>query len=83
MKFGEKEISDSLGSTQARNLFNVDEILDKAINGGEVNIMEGIKLFHTQGLEKEKLFSAADRLRQRVNGEKVTFVINRNINFTI
>ena len=82
MKFGEKEISDSLGSTQSRNLFNVDEILDKAMNGGEVNIMEGIKLFHAQGPEKEKLFSAADRLRQRVNGEKVTFVVNRNINFT-
>lgn len=39
-------------------------------------------LFSARGPELEALFEAADDLRRRVSGQSVTFVINRNINYT-
>jgi FO synthase len=56
--------------------------LDRALEGREVSEAEGLALFQAQGADAQALFEAADVLRQRANGNRVSFVVNRNINFT-
>lgn len=59
-----------------------DTIIDRAIAGHELSAAEGAALFSAEGETLERLVSAADELRQRRVGDGVTYVINRNINFT-
>ena len=40
------------------------------------------RLFLTTGKEKKAVLQVADWLRERIHGDNVSFVINRNINFT-
>ncbi len=62
---------------------NVSEILDRAIAGADLSPQEGVVLLkQTEPAEIEQIRATADRLRQRQAGETVTYVINRNINFT-
>ncbi|MCZ6559062.1 MAG: 5-amino-6-(D-ribitylamino)uracil--L-tyrosine 4-hydroxyphenyl transferase CofH [SAR324 cluster bacterium] len=60
----------------------VAPILEKALTGGEVSVEEGARLFDASGAELGPLLATADRLRGEVVGEAVTYVVNRNINFT-
>ncbi|TLP44320.1 7,8-didemethyl-8-hydroxy-5-deazariboflavin synthase subunit CofH [Cohaesibacter sp. CAU 1516] len=57
-------------------------ILEKALSGHEVSQAEGTSLFAATGADLPAIYQTADQLRQRVNGDLVTFVVNRNINFT-
>ncbi len=57
-------------------------ILEKALSGEEIDVQEGEALFRTQGLELLAVILVADELRRRRVGDVVTYVINRNINFT-
>lgn len=57
-------------------------ILNRALLGTEVTEEEGVTLFSAVGADKDAIYATADALRQRVNGDHVTFVVNRNINFT-
>ncbi|WP_114011104.1 5-amino-6-(D-ribitylamino)uracil--L-tyrosine 4-hydroxyphenyl transferase CofH [Cohaesibacter intestini] len=57
-------------------------ILEKALSGHEVSQAEGTSLFAATGADLPAIYATADQLRQRVNGDLVTFVVNRNINFT-
>jgi FO synthase len=43
---------------------------------------EIVRLFRTRGRERERVLAAADALRREVNGDAVTYVVNRNINYT-
>lgn len=61
---------------------DVARILDKALAGKEVSAGEGARLFEVSGREVAVLAAAADELRERAVGNAVTFVHNRNINFT-
>ena len=60
----------------------VGRVLDKALAGGEVSIEEGTLLLDAGGADLPALFAAADELRRRAVGDAVTYVVNRNINFT-
>ncbi|WP_411353047.1 5-amino-6-(D-ribitylamino)uracil--L-tyrosine 4-hydroxyphenyl transferase CofH (plasmid) [Leisingera aquaemixtae] len=60
----------------------VRAILEMALEGGEVSEAEGIELFRATGADAEAVYAVADTLRRRANGERVSFVVNRNINFT-
>ena len=61
----------------------VHAILDKALEGREVSRAEGTTLFAaTQAADLAAIYETADILRQRANGDRVTFTVNRNINFT-
>ncbi len=60
----------------------IREILDKALNGEEIDVNEGVDLFGAIGDDRDRLFSVANELRKKANGDKVSFVVNRNINFT-
>ena len=60
----------------------VAHILDRALDGQDVSAEEGEVLFDTSGLELSALVMTADELRRRRVGDIVTYVVNRNINFT-
>ncbi len=40
------------------------------------------RLFRARGGERDRVFAAADRLRRDVNGDTVTYVVTRNIQYT-
>jgi len=60
----------------------VASILDKALSGGELDVAQGERLFIAAGEDLRAIIAAADDLRRRKVGERVTYVVNRNINFT-
>ncbi|MGN6560692.1 MAG: 5-amino-6-(D-ribitylamino)uracil--L-tyrosine 4-hydroxyphenyl transferase CofH [Candidatus Nitrosocosmicus sp.] len=57
-------------------------ILDKCISDKEISNKDALKLFDSKDLELSLIFLIADELRRRENGNIVTYVVNRNINFT-
>jgi FO synthase len=60
----------------------VARAIDRALKGQELNFEEGLLLAKTTGDELEALILAADRARRRSAGDVITYVVNRNINFT-
>lgn len=60
----------------------LNRILDRAANGAELTEGEIVALFETRGAAARAVVEAADALRRQVNGEAVTYVVNRNINYT-
>src|SRR5262245_59580904 len=60
----------------------VRRILGGALDGGEVSVEHGMTLATVRGRDLLALVVAADELRRRQAGDLVTFVVNRNINFT-
>ena len=57
-------------------------ILDRSLEGHRPNRDEVQRLFEARGSEVDAIASVADILRQHANGETVSFVVNRNINYT-
>ena len=60
----------------------IHRILDRAANGAELSEGEIFSLFGARGVAAQAVVEAADGLRREVNGETVTYVVNRNINYT-
>lgn len=60
----------------------ISSILDKVLDNKEITTKETIQLFESTGSNLTAISLVADELRSRKNGDKVTYVINRNINFT-
>src|SRR6059058_2000778 len=60
----------------------VARVLDRALGGHELTVDEGATLFEVHGRELHALCLAADELRRQAVGDVVTYVVNRNINFT-
>ena len=60
----------------------VGGLLEKALAGSELSSEEGYLLGDVDGPELSALVLTADRIRQRRVGEVITYVVNRNINFT-
>jgi FO synthase len=60
----------------------VAEVLDGVALGQEVGHEEIVTLFSARGPEVRMVAEVADDLRQRVVGDAITFVHNRNINYT-
>jgi FO synthase subunit 2 len=60
----------------------VRRILGGVLDGGEVSVEDAITLATARGRDLLALAVAADELRRRQAGDLVTFVVNRNINFT-
>jgi len=57
-------------------------ILARCLDGAEVSVEDGDVLARATGRDLAALTAAADELRRRQVGDVVTFVVNRNINFT-
>jgi FO synthase subunit 2 len=61
----------------------VDAILERALMGYDLSPEQGVTLLQqTDASLITAIRATADKLRQRQTGETVTYVINRNINFT-
>ena len=57
-------------------------ILSDALSEKEIDIKDSVMLFSARGTDLELVCSVADELRKRRVGDVVTYVVNRNINFT-
>ncbi|MGQ0376857.1 MAG: 5-amino-6-(D-ribitylamino)uracil--L-tyrosine 4-hydroxyphenyl transferase CofH [Nitrososphaerota archaeon] len=60
----------------------ISSTLDKALSEKEISAKEAERLFYADGLEFHLVGMVADELRRRRVGNIVTYVVNRNINFT-
>jgi FO synthase subunit 2 len=61
---------------------SIAAILDKALAGRELSADEGAVLFEAEGGDLDRLLAAADQVRRSRVGDRVGYVINRNVNFT-
>ncbi len=62
---------------------SITDILERAEKGGDISIEEGIDLLQQQDPEmRNAIATTANNLRQKQVGDVVTYVVNRNINFT-
>src|SRR6185503_14504622 len=60
----------------------VRSILGDLLDGGELSVADGIALTEVAGRDFAALTLVADEMRRRQVGDVVTYVVNRNINFT-
>lgn len=69
--------------TTKRNITpEVSAILEKALSGNDLTERDIVRLFQARGDEFTTIGMAADNLRRQVNGDVVSYVVNRNINYT-
>ena len=57
-------------------------LLERALAGAELDFAEGVALARPEGDDLLALVKAADELRRRRVGDVLTYVVNRNLNFT-
>jgi len=57
-------------------------ILDAAWSGRELTVEHGLRLAQARGDELQALVAVADQVRRETVGDIVTYIVNRNINFT-
>lgn len=61
---------------------SLNAVLDKAVAGRRLEEAEIVRLFMARGPEEIAVCAAADGLRKEKRGDTVTYVVNRNINYT-
>src|ERR1700739_1897060 len=61
---------------------NVAESLEKVLAGNDLGLEEGLTLAKVEGTDLLALVKIADEVRRRAVGDKITYVVNRNLNFT-
>jgi FO synthase len=61
---------------------DVASILEHALEKRELQVEDAVRLLKTQGPDLYALVRAADVARTEDNGDDVSYVVNRNINFT-
>jgi FO synthase subunit 2 len=60
----------------------IAEILNDAMESKDISAEQAVRLFEATGMELKAIMMVADLLRKRSVGDRVTYVVNRNINFT-
>ena len=60
----------------------VSEILNSALSDKEISAEDGLVLYNTTGIDFHLVGLVADEIRRRRTGDIVSYVVNRNINFT-
>lgn len=60
----------------------IGEVLEGALTGEELGVDEIVTLLAARGPQVTAIAEVADELRRRTVGDEVTFVRNRNINYT-
>ncbi|PIW33283.1 MAG: 7,8-didemethyl-8-hydroxy-5-deazariboflavin synthase subunit CofH [Nitrosopumilales archaeon CG15_BIG_FIL_POST_REV_8_21_14_020_37_12] len=58
------------------------DILNKSLSEREISAEEGLRLYNASGLDFHLIGMVADEIRKKRVGDTVTYVVNRNINFT-
>jgi len=72
----------SLDSLLSGVTLDVGRVLDRALGGKDITVDEAALLFDASGADLLAITAAADHLRKQSVGDVVTYVVNRNINFT-
>ncbi|MBM3911168.1 MAG: 7,8-didemethyl-8-hydroxy-5-deazariboflavin synthase subunit CofH, partial [Thaumarchaeota archaeon] len=60
----------------------ISSTLDRALSEKEISVKEAERLFYADGIDFHLVGMVADELRRRRVGNIVTYIVNRNINFT-
>lgn len=60
----------------------IEAIIDKALSGKRLNEEDALILMQADGSDVLSLGIAANKIREGVVGDSVTYIVNRNINFT-
>jgi FO synthase len=60
----------------------ISRALDKAGSGGQLDEAEIVALFSARGPDFEAVCTAANALRRATVGDTVSYIVNRNINYT-
>jgi 7,8-didemethyl-8-hydroxy-5-deazariboflavin synthase CofH subunit len=66
----------------ARATPDVRALIDRVLDGGRLSIDDGVRLLETEGDDVLAVIAAADAARKADVGDDVTYVVNRNVNFT-
>lgn len=61
---------------------DLQHILDKPLRGELLTADEAVSLLEAPRLEQRQILAAANELNLRLNGRRVTFIYNRNLNYT-
>ncbi len=76
-------MSEPIASPTASDINVIDHILARVLNGDDISTADALRLLTQTAPDIiERIRFTADRLRQIQVGDTVTYVINRNINFT-
>ena len=76
------EVLERIAAPPLRVSDDVDAILDRANAGEDLAEAEIVRLIRARGDDFNAVVQAADALRQEQNGDTVSYVVNRNINYT-
>lgn len=88
------DIKDAINKIEENRAIGIDNLLskvngttgriiNKALVGDEISVEEGEALFNIEDLDEiSALAIAADEIRKEDVGDVITYVVNRNINFT-
>jgi len=79
---GASDIRPVAPATIGGNGITVRKHLDRAVAGDRLEEVEIETLLTARGRAYRDVVSAADTVRQAVNGKTVSYVVNRNINYT-
>ena len=69
-------------SVPPRTSPSLARVLDRAREGAPLDESQIVRLFEARGGEARAVCEAADALRRERNGDVVSYVVNRNINYT-
>jgi FO synthase len=61
---------------------HLKRVIDTAVEGRDLSEADIVRLFAARGAEFDHVTAAADALRRATRGDTVTYVVNRNINYT-
>lgn len=71
-----------LANTASEVSADVERIVEKCLAKQELTQAEVARLFEARGPDFSYVTQQADLLRQQLNGDTVSYVVNRNINYT-
>jgi FO synthase len=75
-------VLDAVRTPPRRVSADLTQLLDRAVKGEALDERAIVRLFRARGDDFSAVVQAADRLRAEQCGDTVTFVVNRNINYT-
>ncbi|MCP4984350.1 MAG: 5-amino-6-(D-ribitylamino)uracil--L-tyrosine 4-hydroxyphenyl transferase CofH [Gammaproteobacteria bacterium] len=76
------EVAANLSPSSCQRIDSLSGLIAKASKGNDLDEAEVIQLFNVRGSGFDRVRETADQLRQEVNGDTVSYVVNRNINYT-
>ncbi|MDA1323216.1 MAG: 5-amino-6-(D-ribitylamino)uracil--L-tyrosine 4-hydroxyphenyl transferase CofH [Proteobacteria bacterium] len=60
----------------------ITKLLDRASAGSALSETDIVQLFHARGADFDAVCRSADALRRSIVGDRITYAVNRNINYT-